>query len=102
MVGNSSTVTQPLTRSVDSLPPLVTAHSRHLAELTSLANVLLSSSTSFEDARTALERWRDLARGGERWEVVREWEELIELETARPAPEEDDEATTRPKRRGKR
>ncbi|TXT08668.1 hypothetical protein VHUM_02796 [Vanrija humicola] len=86
---------------VDSLPPLVTAHSKHLGELTSLANVLLSSSTSFEDARTALERWRDLARGGERWEVVREWEELVQLETGRIGPEEEEEQA-RPKRRGKR
>lgn len=36
--------------------------------------------TSFDDAKLALERWRDFAIGGERWNTVREWEELVDLE----------------------
>lgn len=65
---------------VDSLPPLLTIHNTELAELSALAHTLLSPSTKFEVARAALERWRDLARSGERWCAAREWEELTVLE----------------------
>lgn len=41
-----------------------------------------------------MERWQDLGRGGQRWEGVREWEELVELELAgfgREKEREEDE-----------
>lgn len=40
----------------------------------------MSPSTSFEDSKLTLERWRDISIGGERYEAVREWEELVEIE----------------------
>lgn len=88
--------------SVDSLPPLLTSHAEHYAELVSLTNTLRSSATAFDDAKYALERWRDIASGGERWQDAREWEEMVTLELAGPSPEADSEEESAPKRRGKR
>lgn len=88
---------------VDSLPPLLTAHAAHHAELSVIATTLTSPSTDFETASAALERWRDLATGGERWSEAREWEEIVALEIAGPNPViEEEEEEVRPKRRGKR
>jgi hypothetical protein len=39
-----------------------------------------SPKTEYEIAKLAIERWRDLGRGGERWNGVREWEEIVEME----------------------
>lgn len=65
---------------VNSIPPLLSQANLELAELSKLAATLLSPSTKFEDARAVLERWRDLGRGGARWEAAREWEDLVALE----------------------
>lgn len=65
---------------VDSMPPLITLHSQHLHTLISLCDILSSPETDFDLGKLTLERWRDLATGGERWEGVREWEELVDLE----------------------
>lgn len=61
----------------------------------------MAPGTPFETARTALERWRDLGRAGERWNAAREWEELVALEIAGPDPVVEEEEI-RPRRRGKR
>jgi len=57
-------------------------YNHHLHDLSSLAETILSPDTSFNDAKLALEHWQHLSRGGERWEGVRDWEELVELELA--------------------
>lgn len=85
--------------SVNSLSELVSVHNRHLVEMDGLAGTLMNPSTKFEDARSAIERWRDLGRGGERWEAAREWEEVTQLELAGPNPKVEQDT---PKRRGKR
>lgn len=85
---------------VNSLSELVSVHNRHLVEMDGLAATLMDPSTKFEDARSAIERWRDLGRGGERWEATREWEEVTQLELAGPNPPKVEQDT--PKRRGKR
>lgn len=90
-----------LTNAVDSLPPILSAHAAQLAELTALAGILLSPSTPFETSRIALERWRDLGRAGERWNIAHEWEEIVQLELAGPDPVFEEEEI-KPKRRGKR
>lgn len=92
-------VLQKVDLSVNSLSELVSVHNRHLVEMDGLAATLMDSSTKFEDARSAIERWRDLGRGGERWEAAREWEEVTQLELAGPNPKVEQET---PKRRGKR
>ncbi|KAL7423765.1 hypothetical protein Q5752_001349 [Cryptotrichosporon argae] len=66
---------------VDSLGPLVSQHNAHLALFRPLARTLLDPATAFDDSKLALERWRDLALGGARWDAVREWGELVALET---------------------
>lgn len=86
---------------VDSISPLLTLHNVEHAQLTRLANTLLSPGTKFDNARAALERWRDFAKGGERWEAAREWEELVALELAGPEGDEEEEEV-KPKRKGKR
>jgi hypothetical protein len=49
-----------------------------------------------------LERWLALSRGGERWEQVREWEELVDLELiGYGVEEESEEEDIKPKRKGK-
>ncbi|BEI94866.1 uncharacterized protein CcaverHIS019_0704470 [Cutaneotrichosporon cavernicola] len=65
---------------VDSIPPLLSSHNGELVELTKISSILLDPSTKFEAARAALERWRDLGKGGERWCAAREWEEMVDLE----------------------
>lgn len=65
---------------VNSLPPLMHQHNLHLHTLRLLSSTILDPSTPFEKAKRALERWLALSRGGERWEAVREWEELVGLE----------------------
>lgn len=67
---------------VNSISPLISLHSQHLATLTSLSRTILDPETAFDDAKLTLERWRDLSVGGERHEGVKEWEELVELEMA--------------------
>jgi hypothetical protein len=62
------------------LPPLIHHHTLHLHTLTNLSQTILDSHTPFETSKKALERWLALSRGGERWEAIREWEELVGLE----------------------
>jgi hypothetical protein len=42
-----------------------------------------------------------LSRAGERWEEVREWEELVDLELMGYGEEESEEEEIKPKRKGK-
>jgi hypothetical protein len=52
-----------------------------------------------------LERWRDLAIRGERWNAVREWEELVDLEldAGRDADDDEEEVVGKKgKKKGKR
>ncbi|WVQ97103.1 hypothetical protein IAU59_004213 [Kwoniella sp. CBS 9459] len=67
---------------VNSLSPLISTHTIHLSSLNSLASTITNLDTSFDDAKLALEHWRDLALGGGRWDAAREWEALVELELA--------------------
>lgn len=76
---------------INSLPRLFTVHNQHLATLTGLAEELKSSETSFDDARLTLEAWRDFGYGGERYHLVREWEELVEIETTMGQEVDEDE-----------
>lgn len=78
---------------------LIPHHTYHLAELSVLASTILDPSTAFDDAKYALEAWRDLATGGERWEAVRDWEELIELELTKAEEEEEEEDNTKGRRK---
>ncbi|WVF70731.1 hypothetical protein IAT40_005524 [Kwoniella sp. CBS 6097] len=71
-----------LERFVNSLSPLISAHTTHLSSLISISQVITNLDTSFDDAKLALEHWRDIALGGERWNAAREWEGLVELELA--------------------
>ncbi|AFR93797.2 hypothetical protein C343_01687 [Cryptococcus neoformans C23] len=86
---------------VNTISSLIPHHTYHLAELSVLASTILDPATAFDDAKYALEAWRDLATGGERWEAVREWEELVEMELtkAEEEEEEEDNAKGRKKRR---
>lgn len=85
---------------VNSMSKLVSVHNRHLVEMDGLANTLMDPATKFDDARSAIERWRDLGRRGERWETAREWEEVTQLELAGPSTRPVEQDT--PKKRGKR
>jgi hypothetical protein len=67
-------------KTVNSLPPLLHQHVLHLTLLIDLHRTITSPQTAFEDSKLALERWLALSRGGERWEAIREWEELVDLE----------------------
>ncbi|WWD09206.1 hypothetical protein V865_007328 [Kwoniella europaea PYCC6329] len=80
-----------LEKFVNSLSPIISLHTSHLASLTSLSHIILDPNTSFDDAKLTLEAWRDIATGGERWEGVREWEELVEVELAGGRDEGDDD-----------
>lgn len=88
---------------VDTLPPLLHHHSEHLALLTSLSGTITSPESSFDEAKLALERWLALSRAGERWESIREWEELVELELTGYGGDEDEseEEEVKPRRKGK-
>jgi hypothetical protein len=101
---HQSTETDPDT-TVNSLPPLLHQHVLHLLVLNDLARIITSPETGFEDAKLALERWLALSRGGERWQVIREWEELVDLELTGYGNglEEDSEDSeeVRPRRKGK-
>jgi hypothetical protein len=76
---------------VNSLPPLLTAHNTQLILLTALSRTMVDPKTSFDDAKLALERWRDLSIRGERWNIVRDWEELVDLEVTGAGEAEADE-----------
>lgn len=68
-----------------------------------LSRTILSPETSFEDSKLALERWLALSKGGERWEEVKEWEELVDLELIGYVVEESsEEEEIKPKRKGNR
>lgn len=90
------------------MPLLISLHNIHLATLSSLVEVLLNPHTSFDTAKLTLERWRDLSMGGERWDGVREWEELVHLEMSGGGEEEEVEpdrsgaAGSARKKKGKR
>ena len=60
--------------------------------------------TPFDKAKLALEQWQDLSRGGERWEIVREWEEMVDLELASSTAEKEreDEEGVKGKRKGRK
>jgi hypothetical protein len=88
-------------RKVNTLPPLLHAHVEHLNLLTALSKTILSPQTLFDDQKLALERWLALSRAGERWEEVREWEELVDLELTGYGEEESEEEEIKPKRKGK-
>ena len=52
-----------------------------------------------------MERWRDFAIRGQRWEAVREWEELVNIELAGGEEEEEEEeeyASRKGKKKSKR
>lgn len=87
---------------VNSLPPLVTLHNHHLTTLTSLSSIIIAPETSFDLAKLTLERWRDLSMGGDRWENVREWEELVELEMTFGGAEVAEEEVATPGGKGKK
>ena len=96
---------EPYSRAVDTLGPLVSAHNVHLVTLTSLSAKIVDPATAFDDAKLALERWRDLAIRGDRWNAVREWEELVnlELDAGREPDEEEEEVVGKKgKKKGKR
>jgi hypothetical protein len=61
-----------------------------LHQLLTLSETIQSSKTDFDTAKLALEKWRDLGFGGERWEGVREWQELVDLELAGFGVEEEE------------
>ena len=75
---------------VDSLSDIVSSHSTHLAHLRSLALEITDPETPFDRAKSALEQWRDLGRAGDRYEAVREWEDLVDFELSRGGQEDDD------------
>ncbi|ODN84165.1 hypothetical protein, variant [Cryptococcus amylolentus CBS 6039] len=87
---------------VNSISSLIPLHTSHLAELTIITTTILDPATSFDDAKYSIEAWRDLASGGERWDGVREWEDLIELELTRGELVEDDEDEDDFKKKGKK
>ena len=87
---------------VNTLSPILTLHNDHLVALTQLSKIIASSETSFEDARLALERWRDFAMRGERWNTVREWEELVNIELGGGREEEEEEDDEPISRKGKK
>ena len=88
---------------VDSLLPLITLHNHHLTTLTILSQTILAPETSFDLAKLTLERWRDLSMGGERYEGVKEWEELVFLETTMGAVEvEKEEEVATPGAKGRK
>ncbi|WVW82088.1 hypothetical protein I302_104093 [Kwoniella bestiolae CBS 10118] len=80
-----------LEKFVNSLSPLISLHTSHLASLTSYSNIILDPNTPFDDAKLTLESWRDIATGGERWVGVREWEELVDIELSGGMDEDEDE-----------
>lgn len=88
---------------MDTLPPLLHQHVLHLSLLTGLSQIVSSPESKFDEAKLALERWLALSRGGERWEVVREWEELVDLELGGYGLEDESssEEEVRPRRKGK-
>ncbi|KIR67608.1 hypothetical protein I314_02025 [Cryptococcus bacillisporus CA1873] len=92
-------LTWTLEHCVNAMSTLIPHHTYHLAELSVLASTILDPSTAFDDAKYALEAWRDLATGGERWEAVRDWEELIELELTKAEEEEAEEDNTKGRRK---
>ncbi|WWC66591.1 uncharacterized protein I206_100494 [Kwoniella pini CBS 10737] len=89
-------------RFVNSLSPLISFHTAHLASLTTLSKIILDTTTTFDDAKVALESWRDIATGGERWEGVREWEELVELELQSELDDEEDDLPIKTKKKNKK
>ncbi|RSH92617.1 hypothetical protein EHS25_008062 [Saitozyma podzolica] len=100
-------VTWTLERFVDSIPPLLSMHDSHLTTLRNLSSTIASPQTSFDNAKLALERWRDLSIGGERWEGVREWEDIVGLEMGgvwgeEEEPEEEDMGRSGGGRKGKK
>lgn len=83
----------------------MSAHNVHLVTLTSLSAKIVDPATAFDDAKLALERWRDLAIRGDRWNAVREWEELVDLELdagREPDEEEEEVVGKKSKKKGKR
>ncbi|ORX34224.1 hypothetical protein BD324DRAFT_637164 [Kockovaella imperatae] len=82
---------------VDSLSPLLSNHHTQLAHLRVLSNQITDPQTSFENAKLALEQWRDLAKGGSRWQSVRDWEELMDLEMSFGTEDSDDDMDDRVK-----
>ena len=56
-----------------------------------MARIITDPQASFDEAKLALERWRDFAVRGERWDAVREWEELVDLELSGGQVEVDDD-----------
>ena len=70
--------------------------------LTSLATTITDPATSFDDAKLALERWRDYAVRGKRWDAVREWEELVELELSGGGVIDEEEEEEVDRKRGKK
>ncbi|ORY20955.1 hypothetical protein BCR39DRAFT_74418 [Naematelia encephala] len=87
---------------VNTLPALVSQHNQHLSQLTLLSRVLLSSESTFDESKLALETWLYLSRGGDRWEAVREWEELVDFELAPQGGMEDDDEDEYVSKRGKK
>ncbi|WVN85632.1 uncharacterized protein L203_100781 [Cryptococcus depauperatus CBS 7841] len=84
---------------INSIASLISSHTQHLSQLSILASRILDPETTFKDAKVTLESWRDLSSGGDRWESVREWEELMEIEMFGELDEEDEEVSKRKKKR---
>ncbi|KAK8865783.1 hypothetical protein IAR55_000930 [Kwoniella newhampshirensis] len=98
-------LTWTLEQFINSLSPLISLHTSHLATINTLSSTILDPSTSFDDARFTLEAYRDIATGGERYQSTREWEELIDLELGAGGEEDEDEDEVEMKksrRKGKR
>lgn len=66
--------------SVNSIPPLIHQHTLHLHTLSTLSRTIVDPHSTFAASKKAIERWLALSRGGERWDAVREWEEIVGLE----------------------
>ncbi|WWD18035.1 hypothetical protein CI109_102482 [Kwoniella shandongensis] len=99
-------LTWTLEQFVNSLSPLISQHTSHLATIASLSTTILSPSTSFDDAKFNLEAYRDIAMGGERYQYTREWEELVEIEVGAGREDEDEDEDEiemrKARRKGKR
>ncbi|WVQ85636.1 hypothetical protein IAT38_007802 [Cryptococcus sp. DSM 104549] len=76
---------------VNSISTIVSLHTIHLADLSVLADIILDPATSFDDAKLTIESWFDLATSGERWDGVREWEDLVDLELSKGGEEEEEQ-----------
>lgn len=69
---------------------VLSLHVSHLDLLRALSDKILNPSTPFDDAKAALERWRDLAYAGDRRRGVLEWQEMLSIEMGQAADPHSD------------